>query len=359
VANPKTTAKTPARPPLEIGGQSIAPGTRRVVDLPLSMMSDHTPASLSLQVIHGRREGPTVFVSAAIHGDEIIGVEIVRRLMRASALKRMAGTLLLIPIVNTFGFINHSRYLPDRRDLNRSFPGSAGGSLAGRLAHLFSTEVLARSDVGIDLHSAAVNRINLPQIRVDTANARAMELASAFSPPVIVNSTLRDGSLREAASERGIPVMVFEAGEGLRFDETAIRIGVRGTLDVLRHLGMITRKPTSRSFRPVPKAPVATRTFWVRSAEGGVVRTHCTIGQYVTKGALLGVVSDPFGERDTDILSPHAGLIIGRSNLPIVNEGDALVHIASVPKAAAARADLDTLEEAFDGDPLFDEDEIL
>jgi len=354
------TRKQPARPPLDISGKLIAPGTRQVVDLPLSMMSDHTPASLSLQVIHGRREGPTVFVSAAIHGDEIIGVEIVRRLIRAPALRRMAGTLLLIPIVNTFGFINHSRYLPDRRDLNRSFPGSAGGSLAARLAHLFTNEVLARSDVGIDLHSAAVNRINLPQIRVDTSNKRALALGRAFAPPVIVNSNLRDGSLREAASERNIPVMVFEAGEGLRFDETAIRIGVKGVLNVLRELGMITaRKSSAAAHKPAPQAAVATRTFWVRAAEGGVVRTHCTIGQFVKKGALLGVVSDPFGERDTDILSPHTGLIIGRSNLPIVNEGDALVHIASVPRAAAARADLDTLEESFEGDPLFDEDEIL
>ena len=192
------------RNPFELAGASIAPGQRQVIDIPLSMMSDHTPASLSIQVIHGKRPGPTLFVSAAIHGDEVIGVEIIRRLVGTKALNRIAGTLLLIPIVNTFGFIGRSRYLPDRRDLNRSFPGNSKGSLAARLANLFMAEIVSRCDYGIDLHSAAIHRTNLPQLRIDAADEKAAELAKAFAPPVILNASFREGSLRHAASLSGM-----------------------------------------------------------------------------------------------------------------------------------------------------------
>ncbi|MFP4328899.1 MAG: succinylglutamate desuccinylase/aspartoacylase family protein, partial [Paracoccaceae bacterium] len=185
----------------ELGGALIAPGTRRTVDLPVSILSDHTPVTMSVHVIHGRRPGPVVFVSAAIHGDEVIGVEIVRRLLRAQPLRGMSGTLLAVPIVNTYGFLSHSRYLPDRRDLNRVFPGHPSGSLASRLAHLFMEEIVSRSDLGIDLHSAAIRRVNLPQIRLTPGNARLAELGRAFGAPVMMTSKLREGSLRMAAEE--------------------------------------------------------------------------------------------------------------------------------------------------------------
>ncbi|RMD60515.1 MAG: succinylglutamate desuccinylase, partial [Alphaproteobacteria bacterium] len=196
-----------ARKAFKIGGATIAPGARDTVDLPLSVLSNHTPMSLPVQVIHGRKPGPVMFVSACVHGDEIIGVEIIRRLLRLPALRRLRGTLLAIPIVNAFGFINHSRYLPDRRDLNRSFPGSANGSLAARLAHLFVKEVVTRCQYGIDLHSAAEHRTNLPQIRVSDREPETRALAEAFGAPVILHSQVRDGSLRDATF---LPV-IYEA----------------------------------------------------------------------------------------------------------------------------------------------------
>ena len=174
------------REPFQLGEAVIPPGQQSVVDLPVGKLANHTPMTLPVRVVHGRRDGPTLFVSAVIHGDEIIGVEIIRRVMRSSAIRRIAGTLLCIPIVNVFGFIEHSRYLPDRRDLNRSFPGVARGSLAAQLAHLFMNEIVARADLGIDLHAASVNRMNLPQIRVDFARERSVELAKAFGAPVVV-----------------------------------------------------------------------------------------------------------------------------------------------------------------------------
>src|SRR6056297_3087123 len=233
--------------PFEIGDTAVAPGTRERVDIPVSTLSNHTPVHLSVEVVHGRRPGPVLFVSAAIHGDEVIGVEIVRRLLRATPLKSMAGTLLAVPIVNTFGFLNHSRYLPDRRDLNRVFPGLSAGSMASQLAHIFMQDVVMRADVGVDLHSAAINRTNLPQVRMSPDNPRLAELGAAFGAPVMMESRLREGSLRMAAEAAGVGVLLYEGGEGLRFDEAAARAGMAGTLRVMRRLGMIAAKGVPRA----------------------------------------------------------------------------------------------------------------
>ncbi len=341
------------RGPFEIGEHSIPCGTRRTVDIPVSTLPDHTPVNLSVHVIHGRKPGPVLFVSAAIHGDEVIGVEIVRRLLKAGALKGMAGTLLAVPIVNTFGFLNHSRYLPDRRDLNRCFPGVSRGSMASRLAHIFMEEIVHRADVGIDLHSAAIHRTNLPQIRLTPGNDRLAELGHAFGAPVMMHSKLRDGSLRMAAEEAGVDVLLYEAGEGLRFDELAARAGVSGVLRVMQNLGMVGRKgvPVAR-VQPV----LCGDSTWYRAPAGGLFRGYLTIGDKAEPGTVLGAISDPFGEVETDVTSDIEGIIIGRTNMPMVNEGDALFHIAETPRAdTAARGISAQLEAA----PLYDEDEII
>ena len=205
-----TAVKPAPHADFAIGGHAVAAGSRATIDLPVSVLSDHTPVSLSVHVVRGRRPGPTMFVSAAVHGDEVIGVEIVRRLLRTASLKNMKGTLLAIPIVNSFGFMNHSRYLPDRRDLNRSFPGSPTGSLAARLAHIFMQEIVAQSDIGIDLHSAAIHRTNLPQIRVTPSKPDTMELAEVFGAPLTMTSKIRPGSLREAAQVHGVDILLYE-----------------------------------------------------------------------------------------------------------------------------------------------------
>lgn len=344
------------RPPFEIGGRSVSAGERMTVDLPMSVLSNHAPMTLPVQVIHGRKDGPTAFVSAAVHGDEIIGVEIIRRIARASALKRISGTLLLVPIVNAYGFISHSRYLPDRRDLNRSFPGSPKGSLASQLAHRFLDDVVLRCDFGIDLHSAAVNRINLPQIRINTDDDRSRELARIFGAPIILKSPQRDGSLRKAGSDKGVPILVYEAGEALRFDEYAVRVGVKGVLQCLQYVGMTS----SRTIRKTAiESPLASGSQWQRAPEGGILRSLRKTGDTVAKDEVLGLISDPFGERETEVRSSLGGLIIGRTNLPIVNQGDALFHVASVPAPKKLDETLNTLEENVDSDPIFDEDEIF
>ena len=284
-----------------IGGVAVPPGQRRTVDLPFTDLSTHTPMTMPVQVVHGRRPGPRLFVSAAIHGDEINGVEIIRRLLKLGALRRIRGTLVAVPVVNVFGFVSLSRYLPDRRDLNRSFPGSARGSLAGRLAALFVGEIVARCSHGIDLHTGAIHRDNYPQIRANLDDAETERMALAFGVPVVINSGFREGSLREAAAQRGVPVIVYEASEALRFDEFAVRAGVRGVVGVMRMLGMVPERQRRR--REV--APMLVRSStWVRAPQSGVLRRSVALGRLVAKDERLGAPSPTRSAKTRSRFSP-------------------------------------------------------
>jgi len=343
------------REPFSIAGIDVDPGTRASVTLPVSALPDHTAVGLNVEVIHGKRPGPTMFVSAAVHGDEVIGVEIVRRLLRTPQLANLRGTLLVVPVVNSFGFLARSRYLPDRRDLNRCFPGSAAGSLGSRLAHIFLHEVVLRCDFGIDLHSAAEHRTNLPQIRVTPRDTTTARMARAFGAPVILTSPLRDGSLRGAAAERGTPVLLYEAGEGLRFDEFGVRVGVAGILRVMRDEGMLAAKGIARARTP---SLICRASTWLRAPVGGLLRTFRAEGEIVEQGDVLAAVSDPAGDVEAELLAPTAGILIGRAVLPVVNEGDAVFHLAELSPTANEDT-VDALTAQLEADPLFDEDEII
>ncbi|MDH5485605.1 MAG: succinylglutamate desuccinylase/aspartoacylase family protein [Gammaproteobacteria bacterium] len=329
--------------PLSINGTTFAPGTRSTIELPVGRLYTHTPMTMPVHVVKGKKTGPRLFISAAIHGDEINGVEIIRRLLKLPALKRLRGTIIAVPIVNIHGLINHSRYLPDRRDLNRSFPGTEKGSLAARLAHLFMQEIVSQSTHGIDLHTGAIHRTNLPQVRANLDDEETDRLARAFDVPVIISSNLRDGSLREAAAEYGIPMLLYEAGEALRFDEVSIRAGVKGIVNVMRVLDML---PPSRSKSRQHIEPVVARSSsWVRAPESGILRAMVAPGSRVKKDTLLGVIADPFGETEVKITSTFSGIVIGRSNLPLVNEGDGLFHIARFEHVLEAANKVDEFQE--------------
>ena len=311
---------------LVIGGEVIQLRSRRLVELPLPALYTHTPMTLPVHVIRGAKDGPRLFVSAALHGDELNGTEIVRRLLKQSALKHLRGTLVAAPIVNVYGLIHHSRYLPDRRDLNRSFPGSVKGSLAARLAHLLMSEIVQKCTHGIDLHTGAIHRSNLPQIRANLDDPETTRLAESFGVPVLLNSNLRDGSLREAAAEQGIPMLLYEAGEALRFNEVAIRAGVKGVISVMRSLGML---PASRSRRKRRLEPFMARSStWVRASASGLFRKVCSLGSRVKRGEALGLIDDPFGGGETEVTATASGIVIGCSEIPLVHEGEALFHIA-------------------------------
>lgn len=317
----------PTQSPLNLAGHEIKPGERTTIDVPITAMVTHHELKMNVHVIHSKKPGPVLFVSAAIHGDEINGVEIIRRLLRQKQLSGLKGTLIAIPIVNVHGFLSYSRYLPDGRDLNRSFPGSKTGSLAARMAHVFLNGIVKKATHGIDLHTGSRHRDNLPQIRANLSSDVVKEMAIAFGCPAIINSKIRDGSLREAADDRGIPILLYEAGEALRFDEVSIKAGVRGILNVMRHLGMLSSKSKNKDSKP--KVVLTSTTNWIRAPHSGITRTLVGLGAKVKKGDLLGIVADPLGHTDFGIIAPNDGIVIGRSNLPIVHEGDALIHLAA------------------------------
>ena len=331
----------------KLGGEIIKPGTRKTVELPVARLYTHSEMTLPVQVVHGRRTGPVLFVSAAVHGDEINGVEIIRRLLKNRSLARLHGTLIAVPVVNPFGFIQRARYLPDRRDLNRSFPGTPKGSLAGRLAHTFMKEIAQQSDFGIDLHTGSNFRSNMPQIRASLEDQQTVDLALAFGAPIVVPSEMREGSLREAVASLGKPVLVYEGGEALYFNEAAIRAGVRGVIRVMRHVGMLSPGRADRT----PDSVITDRTSWLRAGMSGIFTRKVKLGELVRKGDSLGTLSDPFEEERERVLAPFAGIVIGQLSIPLVHEGDALIHLARV-------TDHDEAEEAMDhfASTLTDED---
>jgi predicted deacylase len=335
---------------IQIAGQTIAPGERCRFDLESPNLYTNTPLGLPVEIIHGRYSGPTLMVCAAIHGDELNGVEIIRRLSGFRNIDRLHGTLVLVPAVNIFGFIHQSRYLPDRRDLNRCFPGSERGSLASRVAYQFFNELVIHCTHVIDLHTAAVHRHNLPQIRAALDNPEVASMANAFSIPVIINAGLIDKSLRFEAGKRGIPVITYEAGEALRLDEHCIVTGVRGIVSVMRSLGMLP----SKRIKTVPAEPsVASSSSWVRAPVDGVFRPLVELGARVAPGDSLGVITAPFDSEETILTADADGIVICVNNLPLVYEGDALFHVARFGKPGAVEDEIAVHESNIEEDRLF------
>ena len=331
--------------PIEIAGVTVKPGSRQSIDIPLPSFYTNSSVNMPVHVIHGRRPGPVLMVSAAVHGDEINGVEIIRRLLVKKSIDRIKGTLIAIPVVNVYGFVSKSRYLPDRRDLNRSFPGFENGSMASRLAHVVMTQILPHVTHIIDLHTGAVNRENLPQIRAKLRNNPELEtLARAFGVPVILNAEFLENSFRAAAFDKGIGVLLYEAGEALRFDEVSIRAGVRGVLQVMIELGM---RPRSRRPRKV-ESMVANTSRWVRAGQSGILRSLAGTGTKVQQGDLLAYINNPLGENTEELISPISGIIIGKTNLPLVFAGEALFNIASYEEIDQVAENIDAYNDELD-----------
>lgn len=310
---------------LIIGQHSILPGQTKKIDLPVAKLYTDANVSLPVYIIRGKKEGPTIFVSAAVHGDELNGIEIIRRLINLKGFKISSGTLIAVPMVNVYGVVNQSRYMPDRRDLNRSFPGSSQGSLAGRVANIFLKEIVSHCDYGIDLHTGAIHRSNLPQIRAQLTDPKTLELAKAFDVPVILNSSIIDGSLRGAAVEHETKVLLYEAGEALRFDEFSIRAGIKGIINVLRHLKMV---PKGRMSKKKINHFIAHNSGWVRAIHSGIVTHHFQLGDQVVAGEVLADIGSPYGELLGKVIANKSGIIIGKQNIPLVQEGEAMYHIA-------------------------------
>lgn len=312
---------------MEINGTKILPGERKTIMIRLPSLYDCSPLSMPVHVIRGKKMGKTLCVTAALHGDEINGVEITRQVLSRKGYKTLHGTLIAVPIVNVYGFLYQNRYLMDRRDLNRSFPGTKIGSLASRLAYLLTNEILPHADCHIDLHSGSLHRNNLPQVRVEGTCVQAIELAKVFNAPVILKAHEREGSLRKTAESKGITSLLYEAGEALRFDEASIKVGVRGIFNVMHHLGILKPKK-QKDLLEESKSFIASSSYWLRSPQSGVFRTNRGLGKKVEKGEMIGRIGNPLDGSEQPLHAPASGIIIGINNLPLVHEGSALYNIA-------------------------------
>lgn len=321
-------------PALRFAGTLVGEG--ETVDLKLQVAESYIaePVSIPLTVVRGG-PGPTVFITATVHGDELIGVGILRALLNDCSFDDLAGTLIAVPVVNVPGFLALSRNLPDRRDLNRSFPGRSSGSLASRLAEVLFREVVRKSDFGIDLHTAGAERTNYPQVRGDLSQPHVAALAAAFGCPLIVDARGPERSLRRTAVAAGVPTIVFEAGSPLRFERPFIEIGVAGILNVLRSLGMLPG-----AIRQPPLSLVLRRTRWVRATAGGIVDLEVQLGEPLRRGDPISTLTNPFGHGRSVLASPHHGVVLGLTQLPLVHPGDAICNLARLgPRELAAWED--------------------
>lgn len=331
---------------LTIYNQKIKPGEAKVIMIPMPQLYDSTPLMMPVHVIRGKKSGPILSLTAAIHGDEINGIEIIRRILKKKLLNRLSGTIIAIPIVNMYGFLYQDRYLIDRRDLNRFFPGSQRGSLASRLAYIISHEIIDKCTHCIDLHTGSLHRSNLPQIRTNLDNPKTKKLAKSFNAPITLHAKLRDGSLRSYASQKNIPFLLYESGEALRFDEFSIKVGVKGILNVMRTLKMIK----STADVAVSSSPLsfARSSYWVRAQHSGIIQAKQQLGALVQKGTLLAKIGDPMYTTEYKVTAPIGGIIIGKNNLPMIHEGAAIFHIASFKNIDLVSEKIEGIQEFFD-----------
>ncbi|QSE99112.1 succinylglutamate desuccinylase/aspartoacylase family protein [Fulvivirga lutea] len=305
-----------------IDGHKIEPGQNLQINALIARLPTRTPINIPVFVSRAKLDGPTLLIMAGVHGDETNGVEILRRLIASKSYIPKKGSVIAIPVFNVYGFINHERGLPDGKDLNRSFPGSKTGSLASRVANFFTSEILPQIDYGLDFHTGGASHNNYPQLRSALELPQEMELAQAFAPPLIIKSPFRDKSLRKTAAKSGVPVLVFEGGETLRMRKQAIDAGVEGALRVMKYLGMRDDAP-----EPDKETIYIKESTWVRAKYAGLHHSYVRNGSKVEKNQLLGVITDPYGQFEKKIKSPMDGVVIGINNYPVVNMGDALMHI--------------------------------
>lgn len=319
-----------ARKTFSIGKHSVKPGETKDIALKVSESYTGNPVNMFIRVIRGKEPGPAVFVTGAIHGDEFNGTGIVRELM-FSDVELICGTLILIPIVNIFGFENHSRYLPDRRDLNRSFPGDPDGSFASRLADIIFREIVKKCDYGIDLHTAAIRRTNFPHVRAELKVPGIEKIAKAFGCELVLDQKGPADSLRTSACRIGCPTILYEAGEVFKFESGVIELGKRGVLNILKELKMIKGKIQSPAFQTVVK-----ETEWVRSEHGGILRFHVRLGDIVRRGDKIATAEGWFTLEHHDVISPVNGILLGMTTMPAVKPGEPICHVAIPTKSLKA-----------------------
>ena len=320
------------RKQLRIAGQRIPLGESRTLLLKFSESYVGAPVSVPIQVLRAKKAGPRVLLAGCVHGDELNGMGIVREILYDQPPKLIRGTLICVPVINIYGLEHHMRYMPDRRDLNRAFPGAQNGSLTSRFAHKIWNEVVSQSDYLLDFHSAAIRRTNYPNIRADLSHPETRAIARAFGCELIVDGKGPEGSLRRSATKAGIPAIILEAGEAWKIEPSVVEVGVRGALNVLKHLGMVRGKMVQPRYQTQIK-----RTIWVRAEKGGTLGFHVNPGDIVDNEQMVATNYNIFGDERRQITAPTDGIILGMSTMPVVKPGDPIFHIAVLSKATTRR----------------------
>lgn len=311
-------------------GRLVGRGETIEVDLKVSETLTHQPMRIPVFVARGEEDGPVLFVISALHGDEINGVAIVRRFLDGLGPALVRGTVVAVPVANRFAFEARERYLPDRRDLNRAFPGDRRGNMAARIAEVLFRKVVLPCDAGVDLHTAAQGNANLCHIRGDAGDARVRPLMKAFGTPILVHGAGPRGSLRRAATDAGIPTVLFEAGEPGRFQRRVVEVGHQGILRLLHHLGMVESGPRA------PRLQILVRASqWVRADHGGILDLQVEPGDLVRKGQSLGTIHEPLGRHVDHVVAPRSGVVLGTCTSPLVLPGMAMVHIGHLERTFA------------------------
>lgn len=333
---------------LEICGMTVAPGERKRQDIPIAQTFDKTQLTMPMEIMRGEEKGPILLLVAAMHGDELNGCEIVKRILNYRGLhKKLKGTIVAVPIVNVFGYNRNVRYLPDRRDLNRCFPGSKDGSTGARIANVLLNDIAVHCTHAIDFHTGAIHRSNYPQVRASLDIPAVHDMAMSFNLPVILNASLREASFRKSLNKMEIPCIVYEGGEALRYEESIIKSGINGTLGVMASLGMLPKGWVK--LRTLKKMPfIAKSSVWMRAPDAGSLRFNKRLGSYIKKGDVIGVISNAFGRHKTSVIAQHAGVIIGIINMPLVMPGDAIVHIAMFENPREVKKEIEFLDDEID-----------
>lgn len=307
---------------ITIDGTEIQPGESRYLELNVARLPSGTQINMPVHVIRSKKPGPIILLSGGMHGDEVNGIEIVRRFLDDhKGTRLLKGSIVAMPIINVYGFINFSRDVPDGKDVNRSFPGKEDGSLASMVARVMTHNILPEIDFGIDFHTGGSSRTNYPQIRYEFGDKTAEEVANAFAAPFTLNSSVIKGSFRETAKELGKSVIVFEGGETLRIDPITVEQGIRGIRRVLHHYDMISKSPVAGKTR------IFKDSHWVRAEASGLFRHKKESGKKVSQGQTIGYISSPTNDYSVKVTSPYDGYIIGHNNFPLIHKGDALFHI--------------------------------
>lgn len=329
---------------LSICDQEIQPGESISLALPLPEVFSCANLYMPIQVINGKKPGPCVLIIAAMHGNELNGTEIINRLSSIKRLNKLEGSIIAIPIFNVYAFLNKSRHLPGNNSLEKSFPGSKKGTLAERVTNLFIQKIFSLADYCIDLQTGFNNYTNFPQLYTDTNNTDYSELAKAFGSPIVSNLTCEEGMLSAYAKKKNTPYFIYEAGEASRFNETAIKTGVKGVVNFLESLKMITKKTslTNKNSNTL----FVEKNIWVRASTSGISYSSKKLGQHIQQGEEIAVIKDPFGASEAQpIYCPEDSVIVGKNNMPLVREGEGLFQLATFKKGKQAASSLTDWKE--------------